>query len=188
MSAFHAMPGPYRLTFADWLAFPDENKLYEILHGEVVVSPPPSIRHQMITWNLERFFDGQVVRAGLGVVLHAPVGVKLTDEDVLEPDIVLVLSEHRGRIGEQAILGAPDLVVEILSRGTAGRDLGPKRVIYAAAGVPEYWIVDPESTSVEVLVLEGGGYTRVALLRKTDVLRSPLLPGFEVPLRDVFPD
>ena len=98
----------------------------------------------------------------------------------------MVLREHADRIGEQVVDGPPDLVVEILSPGTARHDLGPKRAKYEQAGVPEYWIVDPVNKSVEIQVLEGGKYGRHALVRRDEILRSPLLPGLEVPLADVF--
>jgi Uma2 family endonuclease len=120
-------------------------------------------------------------------VLFAPVGVRLSDEDVLEPDIVVLLAEHVGRIEEQAIVGPPDMVVEILSAGTARRDLSKKRATYESAGVQEYWIVDPESVSIDLLVLDSGSYRRSGLFRKGDVLRSPLLPGLEIRIDGVFP-
>jgi Uma2 family endonuclease len=84
------------------------------------------------------------------------------------------------------IEGAPDVVVEILSPGTAKRDLGVKRTVYEAAGVPEYWIVDAESAAVEVLVLERGAYVRLGLFRRGDTLRSRVLPDLTVLLAPVF--
>ena len=117
-----------------------------------------------------------------GEVLDAPVGVRLHDELVLEPDIVVVLQAHSDRIHEDAIHGAPDLVVEILSPGTAGRDLGPKRAAYERGGVTEYWIVDPEARTIEVLVLADGAYQRAGLYRSSDLPRSTVLADltFEV--------
>ena len=90
-------------------------------------------------------------------------------------------------IGEQIILGPPDVVVEILSPGTARRDLGIKRDTYQAAGVPEYWIVDPESRSVEVLTLVEQRYERAGLFRENSTLVSGVLQGFTLPLDTVFP-
>ena len=180
------LPGIYRLTFADWLRFPDDGRLYEILEGELYVTPPPSIEHQRISRNLEFLLLSFLRRHARGEILYAPVGVRLGDEDVLEPDLVVVLREHAARIGVQVIEGAPDIIVEILSPGTARRDLGPKREKYREAGVPEYWIVDPASTSVEVLALRDGAYVRHGLFRKNEVLRSSLLPELEIALAEVF--
>jgi Uma2 family endonuclease len=181
------LPGPYRITYADWLRFPDDGKLWEIIEGEVFVSPPPTTRHQRVSARLYRLLVAHVEDGGLGEVLFAPVGVRLSDEDVLEPDIVVLLAEHVGRIEEQAIVGPPDMVVEILSAGTARRDLSKKRATYESAGVQEYWIVDPESVSIDLLVLDSGSYRRSGLFRKGDVLRSPLLPGLEIRIDGVFP-
>jgi Uma2 family endonuclease len=181
-----ALPGVYRLTFQDWLAFPDDGRLYELIQGEVHVTPPPGIEHQRISRDLEFKLLTFLRERAAGEVLDAPVGVRLSDEDVFEPDLVVVLAEHADRIGAQVIDGAPDLVVEILSPGTAGRDLGPKRQAYLRAGVPEYWIVDPASQAIEVLALERGEYVRSGLYRRGDTLRSPLLAGLEIALQEIF--
>ena len=180
------LPGVYRLTYADWLRFPDDGRLYEILEGELYVTPPPSVEHQRISRNLEFLLLTFLRRSSRGEVLYAPIGVRLSNEDVLEPDLVIVLREHADRIGTQVIEGVPDLVVEILSPGTARRDLGPKRDKYREAGVPEYWIVDPAAASVEVQVLRDGGCVRHGLFRRDEVLGSPRLPRLEIALSEVF--
>lgn len=181
------LPGVYKLTFRDWLKYPDDGKLYELIGGELHVTPAPSVRHQVISGNLFALLREAVTDAGLGRVLYAPVGVMLSDEDVVEPDLVVVLAEHAERIGRQTIEGPPDLVVEILSPGSAGRDLTTKRALYARFGIPEYWIVDPESDSVEVLTLKEEAYSRDGLYRAADTLRSPLLETLEISVRDLFP-
>src|SRR5262245_37907481 len=131
-----ALPGVYRMTYSDWLRLPDDGRLYEVIDGELLVSPPPSIRHQRISRRLQSQILRFLEASRLGEVFYAPVGVRLGD-DVLEPDLVIVLREHADRIGEQVIEGAPDIVVEILSPGSAKRDLNAKRMVYQAAGVPE---------------------------------------------------
>lgn len=181
------LPGVYKLTYRDWLAYPDDGRLYEIIGGELFVSPPPIIRHSRIARELGTRIHAFLDRAHLGELFFAPTGVRLGDEDVVEPDLLVVLREHADRIGEQVIDGPPDLCVEILSAGSARRDLTTKRELYARAGVPEYWIVDPETASVEVLRLDRGAYARAGLYRKGDTLRSPLLEGLQIPLAGVFP-
>ena len=178
----------YRLTFEDWLQFPNDGRLYEIIKGELFVSPPPSVRHQRSARNLLVRLDRFLGDATLGEVLPAPIGVKLTDEVIPEPDLVVVLARHRERVRTQVVEGPPDLVVEILSPGTAARDLGLKLEQYEIAGIPEYWIVDPESECVEVLVLGKGKYGLFERFGRSDVLRSHVLEGLEIPLQDVFPE
>jgi Uma2 family endonuclease len=184
--ATSSLPGIYRLTYADWLRFPDDGRFYEILEGELYGALPPSIEHQRISRNLGFLVHTFLRQHAKGELLRAPLGVRLTDEDILEPDLVVVLSEHAHRIGTQVIEGAPDLIVEILSPGTARRDLGPKREKYLAARVPEYWIVDPASACVEVLALHDSEYVRHGLFRREDTLRSKLLPEIEIALMEVF--
>lgn len=176
---------PYRLTFKDWMEFPDDGRLYEVLGGELFGTPSPNVRHQAIARDLEFHLESFLRATGKGVMLHAPIGVRLTAEDVVEPDILVVLQAHADRIGEQVVSGAPDLVVEILSPGTAARDLGTKRALYERHGVREYWIVDPERSMVEVLRLESGRFTPARVFGAADRLRSALLPGLEIPLAEI---
>lgn len=180
------LPATYRLTFEDWLHFPDDGKLYEILGGELFVSPTPSWRHQLILTELLFRLRNYLGQGARGRVVSAPAGVRLSDEDVVEPDLVVILEEHRDRIDESSVAGTPDLVIEILSPGTAGRDLGAKRTLYEHAGVPEYWIVDPKAETIQVLALSGDAYREAALYRRGDTLLSPLLPGLEIPVAQIF--
>jgi len=180
------LPAAYRLTYADWLRLPDDGRIYEIIDGELFVTPTPSIQHQRISRNVAMRLAAFLEGSGRGEMLYAPTGVRVSDDSVVEPDLLVVLDEHRDRIGEQVIDGPPDLVIEILSPGTARRDLVTKREIYSRAGVPEYWIVDSEAANVEVLVLERGAYSRAGLYRRAETLKSPLLPDFDLPLTEIF--
>lgn len=180
------LPGAYKLTFSDWLELPDDGRIYEIIGGELFVTPAPAVRHQWTSAELFGHLWSYLRQRSLGRIFAAPTGVRLSDEDVVEPDLVVVLAEGAARIGEQVIEGAPDLVVEILSPGSARRDLDFKRELYARHGVREYWIVDPETASVEALRLEAGGYSRAGLHRRGDALRSPLLDGLEIALAEIF--
>lgn len=182
-----AVPGVYRLTYADWLAFPNESHRYEVIDGDLFVTPPPAIVHQRVSREIEFALLTFLRENGRGEVFDAPVGVKLDDSNVLEPDLVVVLSHNAHRIGEQVISGPPDVVVEILSLGSARRDLGVKRNTYERGGVAEYWIVDPESRSIEVLALGAQGYERAGLC-ENEVLHSRVLPGFDLVLQTVFPE
>jgi Uma2 family endonuclease len=184
--AISTLPAVYRLTYSDWLRFPDDGRLYEIVGGELFVNPPPSIRHQRVSRNLELAIAAHLAKTASGEIFDAPVGVRLSEEDVPEPDLVVVLSEHADRIGEQVIEGTPDLVVEILSPGSAQRDVGVKRALYERYGVPEYWIADPERRTVEVLVLESGLFVSHGVYGRDAILLSVVLAGFTVALNTVF--
>jgi len=184
--AISTLPRVYRLTYSDWLRFPEDGRLYEIVGGELFVNPPPGIRHQRVSRNLEIAIATHLENTKAGEVFDAPIGVRLSEEDVPEPDLVVVLAAHADRIGEQVIEGAPDVVVEILSPGSAQRDVGVKKTLYAKHGIPEYWIADPESRTIEVFSLEASGYVSRALYRREETLSSAVLVGFTVALNTVF--
>ena len=174
-----------RFNYHDYLQLP-EDKRYEILDGELYVVAAPNIKHQRVSKRLETYLIRQVEERGLGEVLHAPCDVVFSEENVAQPDILFVRQERRGIIGEMNIPGAPDLVIEILSPGTRTKDLEIKRKIYAAFGVKEYWVVDPESATVEVLIWSEPGYVRAGVYDRSQRLSSPLLPELNLPLDQVF--
>ncbi len=181
------LPAHYRLSYRDWLATPDDGMLREIVDGEIFVTPTPVIKHQRISRELE-FRILQILRThDLGEILDAPVGVKLSDEDVLEPDLVVIRKEHAARVLSQYIEGAPDLVIEILSPGTARHDLHTKRDRYELFQVPEYWIVDPEAESIEILVLRDGRYARHGVFHRSGTAQSALISELTFSLAGVFP-
>jgi Uma2 family endonuclease len=174
-----------RFNYDDYLQLP-EDKRYEILDGELYVVPAPNTRHQRISKKIETALIRQVEEKGFGEVFHAPYDVVLSAENVTQPDILVVRTERLSVIAEANLLGAPDLVIEVLSPGTREKDLAIKRKIYARFGVQEYWIVDPDAATVEVLTLRESGYISAGMYRESDCLSSPLLPGLVLPLAEVF--
>lgn len=186
MASAVLLPGVYRLTYRDWLELSHEHFLYELLDGELHISASPSLRHQRICPELQVALVNHARRHGDGEVFQAPTGVRLSDNDVVEPDLIMILSNGVATIGAQAIEGPPDLVVEVLSPGTAHRDLGRKRDLYERHGVREYWVVDPESRSIEVLSNRDGHFSQVGLHKVGDILSSRVLPLFELELTDLF--
>ncbi|CAN5124455.1 Uma2 family endonuclease [soil metagenome] len=182
------LPAAYRLTYADWVEFPEDGPRYQIIDGELFGSLTPSIRHQDVSGNLYSYMRRHLKETNRGRIFYAPTRVRLSDERIVEPDLLVVLSEHSDLIGTQIIEGAPDLVVEILSPGTAGRDLVMKHELYERAGVAEYWIVDVEAGNIEVLALERGksDYARSGLLRRGETCGLPCLPELTIPLDEVF--
>lgn len=179
-------------TWTDLLALPEPGveepyRRYEVLDGELVVTPSSSLRHQRITRNLMLAFAPEALRRGLGEFFTAPLDVIFSEVNVCEPDILFVRTE-RAEILQDWVRGAPDLAVEILSRSNRRNDEIRKRAIYERFGVAEYWIVDPEAEAVKVYRLgDDGTYGRPTLLdRADDALESPLLSGISVPLAAVF--
>jgi len=123
----------------------------------------------------------------LGKVFHAPCDVVLSNTDVVQPDLLFVSHERAHLLlGGASILGAPDLVVEILSPSTAGRDRTLKRGPYAKHGVQEYWLIDPDARTVTVLRLAGGAFEMVRLYGAGETMTSPMLAGFAVDLDEIF--
>jgi Uma2 family endonuclease len=174
-----------RFNYHDYLQL-SEDKRYEILDGDLCVVPAPNIQHQRVSKKIETALIRQAEEKGFGEVLDAPCDVLLSEEDVVQPDILFVRQERLSIIREANISGAPDLVIEILSPGTRQRDLAIKRKIYARFAVQEYWIVDPDAATVEVLTWKESGYFTAGIYRESDSLSSPLLPQLNLPLSGIF--
>ncbi|MFQ5794295.1 MAG: Uma2 family endonuclease [Candidatus Bipolaricaulia bacterium] len=179
-----------KYTYQDYKSLPEsEAERYELLEGELVMVPSPSFEHQRISGNLEFLLRNFVQQNDLGIVLDAPFDVHFIEEGedkVAQPDILYVSKERSHVITEEEIRGAPDLVVEILSPGTAERDRGYKKTLYARHGVVEYWLVDPEAKTVEVFAQGEQGFETVRVYQRSEVLNSPLLKGLEIDLQEVF--
>jgi Uma2 family endonuclease len=135
------------MTYEEFLAWADEDTLAEWVDGEAVMSSPASRRHQSIAGFLTSVMRIFVEQRELGVILSAPFQMKL--EHGREPDLLFVASENLERLKESYLDGPADLVVEIVSPESAGRDRGEKFYEYARGGVPEYWLIDPQLEWVE---------------------------------------
>ena len=176
-----------KFTYRDYKNLPEsETKRYELLGGELLMVPSPTSYHQRISWNLERILGDFVSRHDLGFVYHAPLDVVFSQEDVAQPDIFFISEEHFEIITEEHIRGAPDLIIEILSPATAERDRTYKRTLYARHGVKEYWIVDPETKSIEVMALQEKGFETAQVYKMGESLSSPLLNKLSLNLEEVF--
>jgi Uma2 family endonuclease len=140
-----------RWTYAEFTRLPSEgNTRYEIIDGELAVTPAPTSAHQVVVANLVRILGSFVHEHHLGRVLPSPIDVLFGEGDYVEPDVVFVRAERTHLLGDRGIEGHPDLIVEVLSPSTAHRDRGIKLERYRHFGVPEYWIVDLDARSVEV--------------------------------------
>jgi Uma2 family endonuclease len=165
------------------------SKSYELMDGELHVTPAPSTTHQAVAQNIEFMLMQHVRETRAGRVFHAPLDVVLGDgarRDVVQPDILFIDRAREHIITEPEVAGAPDLAIEILSPTTKARDPGLKNTIYARAGVREYWIVDPAQELVDVFTLGEDGYGAPVRFRAGDTLLSGVLAGLRMPLADVF--
>ncbi|MEO0207833.1 MAG: Uma2 family endonuclease [candidate division WOR-3 bacterium] len=173
-------------TYEDYLKLEDD-KRYEVINGRLVEMPAPTPWHQDLVGKIFVILVNFVNGKNLGKAFVSPIDVLFSGDVVLQPDIVYVSKERLGIIGEKAIMGAPDLVVEIVSPSTARRDIFVKKGIYEEFGVKEYWIVYPEEKAVEVWVLgEKGKYELYSFAEKEGKVKSKVLEGLEVDLKEVF--
>jgi Uma2 family endonuclease len=167
--------GPYRRQ--DYEALPDEPRC-ELIFGRFYVSPSPLVLHQFVVLLLSRLLD-QIANANGGLALPAPLDVHLADHSVVQPDVLYISAAKLG-IAQRWVEGAPDLLVEVLSPGTARRDRGEKLALYAESGIREYWIVDPVERQIEFLVNEDGRF--VVVLSEGEEYRSRVLPEIHLNL------
>ena len=179
-----------RLTIEEFLDLPDtdDRRRMELDEGELYVMPRPRKVHQFFQARLVTHFENYLNGFDdppADVSHDFVVALSLGERILFAPDLSIVLREREHIIGDRMIEGAPDIVVEILS-SDRNRDLVRKRQLYAAAGVPEYWIFDYRNDSAMLLGLRNGEYAERAVLGPSDTLTTPLLPGLEIPLADIF--
>jgi Uma2 family endonuclease len=184
-----------KLTYEDFVLFPDDGRRHELIDGEHFVTPSPNRRHQTAVSNLTAILVPAVRERGLGRAFVAPFDVVFTRHDVVEPDLLFISAARSAVLTDANVQGAPDLVVEVLSSSSRRQDEVLKRDLYERGGVAEYWIVDPEAETVKVFRRAEGeaGTSRFArplllTLRDGDALTTALLPGLEIPLSAVFED
>jgi Uma2 family endonuclease len=181
-----ALPKRVRFKATDIWQTPDDGKRYEVIDGELYVSPPPGELHQNGLMNLAGRLWTHVRANQLGKVYPAPFGVVLDDENGVQPDIVYVSRARADIVSERGVFGAPDLVVELFSPSTRARDRGIKLRRYAAAGVPHYWTLDPRRRTLEARELAESGYELVGVFGPGTVFRPTLFPGLEIPIDDLW--
>jgi len=175
-----------KLTYEEFRQLPDDGKRYELIHGEVHWSPAPNMRHQFVQISFSSSLFDYLQKTRIGIVATAPLDVRLSDDVAVQPDIIFVCAARAHIIRENYVDGAPDLVVEILSPSTARHDRATKLRIYAEAGVPHVWFLDPLVKTVELLKLQGKKYVVDSVLAGDQVLKSDLFPGWELPLEKLF--
>ncbi|MBV9230913.1 MAG: Uma2 family endonuclease, partial [Chloroflexi bacterium] len=176
------VPGPPQgqWTYKDYAALPDDGNRYEVLSGVLYMAPAPDAWHQEVSTEIFYHLYVAVRLTRLGKIYSSPLDVMLDAKNTFQPDILVVFNEHLDRITKRGVVGAPDLVVEIASPSTARIDLSEKLSAYASAGVPEYWVVNPDSRTVEVFVLKHGIYNSLGIYYGPAVLPSRIIPNLNV--------
>ena len=137
-------------TYDDYLLLPEDSPRCELIEGEFLMTPAPTVTHQTLLGRLFAAIFNFLTTSPIGTVLVAPTDVVLSKTTVVQPDLLFVAREHQDRIAEDGVHGPPGLVIEILSTGSRHLDEVTKPRLYAQYGIPEYWIVDPFREKVRV--------------------------------------
>ncbi|MGI8917275.1 MAG: Uma2 family endonuclease [Pyrinomonadaceae bacterium] len=176
------------LTVAYLETLPDDDNRYELIAGELFVSPAPGLPHQLVLQRLQLALGNYLETNPIGIIVPG-AGAVFSDYDSVIPDLVFVRNEiWKTIVANDRFVAAPNLVIEVLSPGNQNRnrDLGAKRGLYARFGVEEYWIVDRENRSVMIFLLQDQVLEESVVLHESDNLTSPLLPGFFVNVGSLF--
>lgn len=174
-----------KYTYEDYMKLPDDER-YELIEGELIMSPAPKTRHQRIALRLAQKMALFVQEKRFGEVFIAPCDIVLGGKDVVQPDILFVSKEREHIIEEDNIKGAPDLVIEIVSDSSAYNDFVTKKMLYSKHGVLEYWIVVPDDEAIELFERSGEKLMLKRRCEKGDKLASTVLNGFEMELAEIF--
>ena len=178
------LPNPF--TYDDYIVLPDDGKRYEIIEGDVSLTPASSTRHQEVQIRLSSALFFHVDRHSLGRVFSSPIDLVLSMVDVVQPDVLFVARDREHIIAKKNIVGIPNLIAEILSPSSTSRDQKEKPNLYQRYGLPEYWIVDPDSQTVEVYLSAANRLEKVETLKAGEKLRSRQIPGLVLEWSEIF--
>jgi Uma2 family endonuclease len=174
------------MTRHDYQLFPEGGPQWQLVDGEFHMGPAPHRFHQDISRNLGYILLRYLEDHPIGKLYQAPFDVYLGDVNVVQPDILFFANARLGHLTDAGAEGAPDLVVEILSKRNAKLDRGPKKEIYARFGAEELWLIDPETLQVEVYRLQEDAEVPKDTLKTQPTLSTPLFAGLEIPLGEIF--
>jgi len=177
-----------KLTYEDFLLFPDDGKRHELIDGEHYVTPSPNTKHQRVSGNLYWLVRSFLEEQRIGELFYAPFDIVFSRFDVVEPDLLYMSNERAATIlTSKHVEGVPELIMEIGSPSTRRRDETIKKRLYQQSGVTEYWVIDPELDIVRVYASDTMFERPRELSREAgDVLTTPLLRGLELPLASIF--
>jgi Uma2 family endonuclease len=182
------VPGPRQgsWTYEAYAALPEDGNRYEIVQGVLMMTPAPEPAHQGIAEEINSFLRSQILYTKRGLVLTAPIDVVLSKYTTMQPDILVLLKEHLDRLQQKRIVGAPDLVVEVISSSSATYDRFVKYSVCEKAGVSEYWLVNAQQQTIEVFALESDSYYSLGVFQGEQHLLSRIVPDTTIAVRQFF--
>jgi Uma2 family endonuclease len=181
-----ATPKYHGMTYDEYCLLPDDGNRYQVLEGELFVSPAPRPHHQRVLFHLALLLHDYVLEHRLGEIFIAPIDVILEPTTIVQPDIVFIGSDKAEIVTDLNIQGPPDLCIEVVSPTTGLIDRHAKRNIYARFGVREYWIVDPNRQTVNVYTLRDRAYGEAIEMTGDALIRSVVIEGFTIRAGDIF--
>ena len=174
------------VTRSEYEEMPPGPPYFQLIEGQLVMSPSPLTKHQRIVVRLSTQLSYYTQENSLGEIFIAPLDVFLNDVNVYQPDIVFVSTARSHQVTEKGIEGAPDLCIEVLSKGTQRFDLGAKKKVFAQSGLGHYWIIDPEARSLAVFNLRVNSEHPVEVFTPPQSFRPELFPRLEINLSALF--
>ncbi|NUO83422.1 Uma2 family endonuclease [candidate division KSB1 bacterium] len=185
----HEWPPQGKWTYEDYLRLPDDGMIYEIIKGELYMSPAPEPIHQESSGEIFAAFRDYGKKHDAGKAYYAPIDVILPGLTApVQPDVLFIIKDRLHIVKKGRLEGPPDIMVEILSPWNWYRDRSEKFSVYAEAGVREYWIVDPKARTIEIFVSREGSYELIGKHGVGATVRSEVLPGFEVKVEELCPE
>lgn len=184
-----ATPTSLKFSYEDYLGFPEDGNRHELIAGEHYVTPAPLTRHQRISMNLAASLYQHCQQTRAGLVLAAPTDVVFSENDVVQPDLLVITQARQSIVTRENVQGAPDFIIEILSHATRQRDERTKRTLYERFQVAEYWIIDPELETIKIFRLLEGRYTvhkELTTEQGRSEISTPSLPGFSITPQEIF--
>lgn len=172
-------------TYADYAALPEDGHRYQLLDGELILTPSPNAWHKRVSRELEFQVLAHTRAHNLGEVFNAPLDVTLDDHNVVQPDLFFISKERETILRSGRIFGAPDLCADILSPGTERLDRLRKIELYPRFQIPHFWIIDLKSRTIEECLLQGDVYRVRSIAGYDEPFRPAALPGFEFTLNVV---
>jgi len=175
-----------KITAEEYRFLPEGGPRYQLIEGELHMAPSPTEAHQDNAGNLFVIISVYLREHPIGKAFIAPFDVYLTEHDVYQPDILYVSNRRRSIVEKTGVMGAPDFVVEVLSPSTARLDRTSKKKIYAAAGVPELWFIDPRRKTIEIFRLQDDSEKPAKIHAANSVFTSPTFPGLKFRAAEIF--
>ncbi len=182
----HKERSTFPLTYDDYALLPQDRNRYEILEGELYMTPSPSLRHQRVVHRLTMILSQYVEAAGSGELLFAPLDVLLSETNIVQPDILFLSRSKVPPHGAKNLQVAPDLVIEVVSESSSEQDRVHKKRIYARHGISHSWIADPDNRTLEAFELAGSEYRLAGAFTGDATATSSLFPRLTMPLARIW--